>query len=112
MGAESGTWIGFALGRWMDAVRTCVRPPRRRRSGFDTRLVPGLAFLVVMVIAWRTHVVGSILLIVTGLVVGIGMPTLAYGRGSFPAILSVAATMAVPPLVASMLLLASRRKRT
>lgn len=71
-------------------------------------VVPGGVLVVTALIAWRWPMVGASLLIAEGLFVAIGYP-LTFGR-RFPLFTTVMVwlTMALPPAVAGVLLLAHR----
>lgn len=66
--------------------------------------VPGLIFLFAVVISWRWTIVGSILLLIEGLIVLIGYPVMTFDRISIATIIFILFTMALPPLVAGVLL--------
>ena len=73
-------------------------------------IFPTLIFAILLYVVWRWEQVGSIIMIILGLVVAVGYP-LAYGR-RFPVatIIFIELTMALPPLLAGLLLIAARRK--
>lgn len=66
--------------------------------------VPGLIFLLSAVIAWRWDVIGRNLLIGEGLLIFIAYPAVALGQISLISIVVVLITMALPPLIAGILL--------
>ncbi len=72
-------------------------------------IVPGGILVVTALVAWRWPIVGAALLIAEGLFVAIAYP-LTFGR-RFPLFTTVMVwlTMALPPLVAGVLLLVDRR---
>jgi hypothetical protein len=75
--------------------------------------VPGLVFLVSAFVPWRWEALGAVLLLVEGIVVLIAYPVMVSGRFPLSTIVFVSLTMALPPLVAGVLLLADwRRGRT
>jgi hypothetical protein len=73
----------------------------------------GLMALVVggsTLIAWRWEAPGTFLLLLEGLVAAVGYPILVFGRFPLNTIVFVLATLAMPPLLAGLLLLLSPRK--
>jgi hypothetical protein len=88
-------------------------------SGMDERLnllgilihatIPGLIFLVSAIIAWQWQVIGSIVLILEGLLIFIVYPVM-FRHLSFLTIILTLLTLALPPLIAGFLLLVSWRK--
>jgi hypothetical protein len=80
-------------------------------SNFIFHLIfPTLIFAILLFVVWRWERVGSIIMIILGLVVAVGYP-LTFGR-RFPVTTSIfmELTMALPPLLAGFLLIAARRK--
>ena len=76
-------------------------------------MVPGLAFLVVALVAWRWPVIGGSLLVLADLIALIGYPLMVRDRLSVQTVISVLLTMAVPPLLAgALLILRNRRLRS
>ena len=73
-------------------------------------LLPGGAFLLIACIAWRWRRVGATLLIVAGLAIAVAYPITTGRRFPISTILMVTLTMAAPPLVAGVLLLAEKRR--
>ena len=71
--------------------------------------MPGLIFLASSVVAWRTHVIGAVVLLIEGLAVLIAYPVMTYHDFPFSTIVFVLLTMAVPPLVAGFLFISSER---
>jgi hypothetical protein len=71
---------------------------------------PPLVFIALFAVFWRRERIGSLLLILEGLLIGVGYP-LTVGR-DFPAGTTVVIelTMALPPLLAGVLMLAARRR--
>ncbi len=71
---------------------------------------PTLIFVVLLFVFWRWERVGSIVMILLGLIVAVGYP-LTVGR-RFPVKTSIfmVLTMALPPLLAGLLAIAARRK--
>ena len=69
--------------------------------------LPGLIFVASAVVAWRTHVIGAVVLLIEGLVVLIGYPVMNYHHFPFSTIVFVLVTMALPPLVAGFLFISS-----
>lgn len=67
--------------------------------------VPGLIFLGSAVIAWRWESMGSAILLLEGLAVGVGYPMLVAGRFPVSTTAFVLLTMALPPLAAGILFL-------
>ncbi len=72
--------------------------------------LPGLVFLASAAIAWRWDAIGGVVLILEGLLVLIGYPVITHGRFPLSTIVPVLLTIALPPLVAGFLFLASWRK--
>ncbi len=70
--------------------------------------VPGLFFAVLAAVAWRWKTLGGILLAVAGVGVGVAFVIL-FGRQSAIAIFLTLLTMALPPIVAGILLLVDCR---
>ena len=70
-------------------------------------LLPGLVFLLSAVIAWRWETIGGIVLVLEGLFLFIWYP-IRYSHFSPSLIISVLSALALPPLVAGFLFLASR----
>jgi hypothetical protein len=73
-------------------------------------IFPTLIFAIILFIVFRWERVGSILMIILGLVVAVGYP-LTFGR-RFPAKTSIfmELSMALPALLAGILLILARRK--
>ena len=72
--------------------------------------LPGLIFLVSAAIAWRWEAIGGIVLVLEGLLVFIAYPVMTYSRFPLSTIVFVLLTMALPPLAAGFLFLASWQK--
>jgi len=72
--------------------------------------LPGLVFLVSAAIAWRWEAVGGVVLVLEGLLVLIAHPMMTSNRFPLSTILFVPLTMALPPLAAGFLFIASWRK--
>lgn len=70
--------------------------------------VPGLFFALLVVVAWRWKTTGGILLVLAGLFVFVVYPILFHRLPSLTIFLTLL-TMAVPPLVAGILLLMDGR---
>lgn len=66
--------------------------------------LPGLIFLLTTIVAWRWEVIGGKLLMFEGLLILVIFPVIAAGSIPFGGILFVILTMALPPLVAGILL--------
>ncbi|MCI0691113.1 hypothetical protein L0337_03795 [candidate division KSB1 bacterium] len=66
--------------------------------------LPGLIFLLTTIVAWRWEVIGGKLLMFEGLLILVIFPVIAAGSIPFGGILFVILTMALPPLVAGVLL--------
>jgi len=73
-------------------------------------IFPILIFAVLLLVVWRWELVECILMILLGLIVAIAYP-LPIGQ-NFPTTTSIfmELTMALPPLLAGLLLIAARRK--
>jgi len=104
----AGFWVFFGvasgLGEELDALGV-----------FMHTLVPGLIFLVFALVAWKWELLGGLLVLLSGVAVAIGYPVWAAGRFELMTIVFVLLTMALPPLVAGILHLASwatSRRRT
>jgi len=89
------TWFGFASG-----IAEGLPP----RGVLIHTAVPGLFFALLVVVAWRWQTPGGILLVAAGLFVGVAYPIL-FRRMPLLTIVLTLLTMAVPPLVAGILLL-------
>jgi hypothetical protein len=61
---------------------------------------PAVAFLVVAILAWRWERLGGVLLVATGIGMGIAHYTMAHGRFLVATLL-----LAIPPLIAGLLFL-------
>jgi len=73
-------------------------------------LMPGMVFLISALVAWKWEIFGGVLLVAEGLVVLIRYPFMA--RGFPPATIAfVLLTMALPPMLAGLLICFSARKR-
>lgn len=73
--------------------------------------LPGLIFVGSAVVAWRTHVIGAVVLLIEGLVVLIGYPVMTYHQFPFSTIVFVILAMALPPLVAGFLFISSSSRK-
>jgi hypothetical protein len=73
-------------------------------------LVPGGTFAIIGLLAWRWRTPAAIALIVIGAFVAIAYPMVYVEFFNASAVALVVATMAVPPLVAGILLLLPRRR--
>lgn len=98
----AGWWVFFA-------VATLLGEPFS-----PTGLLIGTGFSLIFlgsaIIPWRWEAIGGIVLMVEGLAVLIGYPVMAQGRFPLSTIILMLLTMALPPLVAGLLFLASRRR--
>jgi hypothetical protein len=72
--------------------------------------IPGGVFLITALIAWRWQAPGAALLILEGLVVLIAYPAVFGPRFPLSTVLFVLLLMAVPPILAGILLLAGGRR--
>jgi hypothetical protein len=71
---------------------------------------PPLAFIAVFAVFWRRERLGSLLLVLTGLLIAVGYP-LTVGRDfSVGTTIVIELTMALPPLLAGVLVIAARRR--
>jgi hypothetical protein len=70
--------------------------------------VPGLFFVLLLLVAWRWQAVGGILLVLASLSIAVAYP-LVFRRMPLPTTIFVLLTMAVPPLLAGILFLAHWR---
>lgn len=99
----TGWWTFFGLasglGEGLDPVGVVVHTT-----------MPGLIFLVTVIVAWRWEAIGSILLILEGVLVALAYPVMTSGRMPVATIVFVLLTMALPPLVSGVLWLASWRR--
>lgn len=66
--------------------------------------MPGLIFLLTAAIAWRWEMLGAKLLLLEGLLIFAFYPVITWGATSFTGVLFVIFTMAMPPLLAGILL--------
>jgi hypothetical protein len=66
--------------------------------------LPGLIFLMTTIVAWRWEWLGGKLLVYEGLLILVIYPAIAVGSMSFSGIMFVILTMALPPLLAGILL--------
>ncbi len=66
--------------------------------------LPGLIFLITTIIVWRWETFGGKLLLYEGVLILAIFPAIAAGSISFSGILFVILTMALPPLLAGILL--------
>lgn len=66
--------------------------------------VPGLIFLLTAAIAWRWEMLGAKLLLLEGLLIFAFYPVITWGATSLTGVLLVIFTMALPPLLAGILL--------
>ena len=69
--------------------------------------LPGLIFVASAVAAWRTHVIGALVLLIEGLVILIGYSVMTYHNFPSSTIVFVILTMALPPIFASFLFISS-----
>ena len=67
--------------------------------------VPGLFFVLLLVVAWRWEALGGILLVLASLFMAVAYP-LVFRRMPLSTTIFVLLTMAVPPLLAGILFLA------
>jgi hypothetical protein len=78
---------------------------------FIHTLMPGLIFLLFMLLPWIWELGGGILLIVTGLFVCVAYPLMVHGRFPLETVIFVLLTMAIPPLVSGIMFVVISRKR-
>jgi hypothetical protein len=71
--------------------------------------MPGLLFLISALVAFKWEFLGGILLMLEGLAVLIRYPFMARGF-ALPTVVFVLLTMALPPIVAGILIFLSRRR--
>ena len=69
--------------------------------------LPGLIFVASAVAAWRTHLIGAVVLLIEGLVILIGYSVMTYHNFPSSTIVFVILTMALPPIFASFLFISS-----
>lgn len=114
----AGWWVFFGLASGFgEEITRLLRSYTLLQNLSDLRVGPvllhaawpGLVFLLSVAVAWRWETIGGALLIFEGLLVLVGYPLMTYRRMLPATILFVLLTMALPPLVAGALLLASRR---
>jgi len=67
--------------------------------------VPGLFFVLLLLVAWRWEPLGGILLVLAGLLIAVAYPLVFRGK-PLPMTISVLLTMALPALLAGILFLA------
>jgi hypothetical protein len=73
-------------------------------------LLPGLVFLGIALLAWLWETHGAILFMAIGIVVLVAYPIVFGGRFPLSTVLLVELTMALPPLLAGVLLFIAARK--
>lgn len=73
-------------------------------------VLPGGILLVTILLAWKWEVLGGTLLALEGLIVAIGYPILARGRFPVATVVLMVLTLALPPVVAGLLLVADARR--
>jgi hypothetical protein len=73
-------------------------------------LLPGVIFVGIAAFAWRWQLHGSIVLMLSGIIVMIAYPLLVKARFTLSTIFFVLLTMAIPPLVSGALLFFDARK--
>jgi hypothetical protein len=67
--------------------------------------LPGGVMLISVAVAWLWRLVGGVLLVVEGIIVLVGYPIMVSNRFGLRTIVFVLLTMALPPLLAGILLL-------
>jgi hypothetical protein len=72
--------------------------------------LPGGIMLISVAVAWMWKLVGGELLVLEGIIVLIGYPIMVSNRFGLRTIVFVMLTMALPPLLAGILLVTSRHK--
>lgn len=72
-------------------------------------IAPGGLLVALAAIAWRWPRVGAALLILGGLFIAVAYPLTTGSRFPVSTVIFVVATLAIPPIVAGVLLLASRQ---
>jgi hypothetical protein len=72
--------------------------------------IPGLIFVISVIIAWRWQKPGGIVLLVEGIILLFGYPRLAYGRTTWGVIGVVVLMLALPALLSGFLLLTQKKK--
>lgn len=75
-------------------------------------LFPGVIFLGIALLAWRWETHGAVLFIAIGVIAMALYPVVFGGRFSFSTVIFVELTMALPPIIAGILLLIHSRKAT
>jgi hypothetical protein len=90
------TWFGLASG---------ISEGQRPLGVLLHTMVPGGLFLISALIAWRWSFAGGVLLLLEGLATLVAYPLMTQGRFPVQTIAFVLATMALPPLIAGVLLL-------
>ncbi len=98
-------WAAFWL--WFGIASSVGE--RESVGGTLAHILPGLGFLIVGVLAFAWQIKAAILLVAMGLAVGILYPLYATNM-PLMTIVFMEMTMALPPLVAGILLLFGRRK--
>jgi hypothetical protein len=88
-------WLGFASG---------IAEGETVRGVVVHTAVPGLFFALLVVVAWRWQTLGGVLLVLAGLFAFVVYPILFHRLPPLTIFLTLL-TMAVPPLVAGILLL-------
>jgi len=99
----AGWWVLFGVA---SGIEEKLNPP----GILIHSAVPGLIFLASVITAWRWESVGGVILLLEGLFVCIAYPTTMGKRFPLSTIFCVLVTMALPPLIAGLLFLVSRRK--
>ena len=97
----AAVWAGFWI--WLGLASGIAEGMSLAGIAIHTA-VPGLLFLLIAAIAWEWQLTGGILLVAISLVVGVSYPLLFHNR-PIAMQLSTAATLALPPLAAGLLLL-------
>jgi hypothetical protein len=101
--AWSGGWLFFGLA---SGIGERLQPAGVLLHG----LLPGGFFLVTTLVAWRWESIGGALLVIEGIAVLVAYPIL-FHRMTTETILFVLVTMALPPLVAGLLLLSPGQRQ-
>lgn len=96
----AGFWVFFGVASGLSEGLNAL-------AIFIHTLVPGLIFLVFALVAWKWELLGGIVLVFAGIAVAIGYPIMVAGRFPLMTIVFVLLTMALPPLIAGILHLAS-----
>jgi hypothetical protein len=105
--AIAAVWAGF----WMFfGIASSIGEGLHLPGAIMHVLVPGLIFAGIALFAWRWQMHGAVVLIVSGALVMIIYPLVVGGRFPLSTVGFVLLTMALPPLVAGILLLIDARK--